>query len=535
MTNIFAWTDSTVVLAWLTGSSRRLKTYVGNRVSAIMDQIPPDRWNHVPGTNNPADCASRGLFPLELLHHELWWKGPAWLKCVASEWPKREDLAVDTQPEEEREIALVTASQPEEPVIPFLRYSTFTRLQRVTAWILRFVHNCRTDRESATHRGTPTLTVVELAAAERYWMALSQHAHFSAELAALQAKQHLPKSGCLTSLNPFLDSEGLLRVGGRESHSNLSFSRQHPIILHGKHPLTKLIIRSEHLRMLHVGPTLLSCSLNRRFHVVYLRKAVRAITRQCGICRRQTAKPQRGQLPLERVTPGSVFEKVGVDYAGPLKVKYGMVRKTPVVKAYVCVFVSLAVKAVHLEVVSDLTMEAFVAALRRFIARRGYPSLIWSDHGTNFVSANRELKDLCEFLAHQKTHGAISEFCATRSIKWKFIPEHGPHFGGLWEAAVKSTKKHLRSVVGSVTLTYEELSTVLAQVEACLNSRPLVTVNSPDDDGIEVLTPGHFLIGQLYQTPPSPIVPSPCCNVGISVNILSGISGKGGPWSTSLL
>ena len=234
---------------------------------------------------------------------------------MASEWPKREDLAVDTPPEEEREIALATASQPEEPVIPFLRYSTFTRLQRVTAWILCFVHNCRTDRESATHRGTPTLTVVELAAAERYWMALSQHAHFSAELAALQTKQHLPKSGCLMSPNPFLDSEGLLRVGGRESHSNLSFSRQHPIILHGKHPLTELI---EHLRMLHAGPTLLSCSLNRRFHIVYLRKAVRAITRQCGICHRQTARPQpqlRGQLPLECVTPGSVFEYCGERYA----------------------------------------------------------------------------------------------------------------------------------------------------------------------------------------------------------------------------
>ena len=146
------------------------------------------------------------------------------------------------------------------------------------------------------------------------------------------------------------------------------------------------------------------------------------------------------------MTPGSVFEKIGVDYAGPLKVKYGMVRKTHVVKAYVCVFVSLAVKAVHLEVVSDLTMEAFVAALRRLIARRGYPSLIWSDHGTNFVSANRKLKDLCEFLAHQKTQGAISEFCVTRNIEWKFIPEHGPHFGGLWEAAVKSTKKHLRRI-----------------------------------------------------------------------------------------
>ena len=96
-----------------------------------------------------------------------------------------------------------------------------------------------------------------------------------------------------------------------------------------------------------------------------------------------------GQLPLERVTPASVFERVGLDYAGPFQIKYGCVRKPTVVKAYICLFVCLTVKAVHLELVSDLTIEAFIAALRRFLARRGYPLLLWSDHGTNFVCAKR--------------------------------------------------------------------------------------------------------------------------------------------------
>lgn len=97
-----------------------------------------------------------------------------------------------------------------------------------------------------------------------------------------------------------------------------------------------------------------------------------------------------GQLPMERVTPDSIFENVGV---GPLYVKYGSVRKPTVLKSYVCVFVSLSVKAVHLELVSDLTTEAFIAALRRFMARRGHPSMIWSDNGTNFRGANRELRE----------------------------------------------------------------------------------------------------------------------------------------------
>ena len=142
-------------------------------------------------------------------------------------------------------------------------------------------------------------------------------------------------------------------------------------------------------------------SLSRHFHIINAQKIVRSSIRQCVICRRQAIKPQPqmlGQLPLERFTPDSVFERVGLDYAGPFSVKYGLVRKPTVVKAYLCVLVSLTVKAVHLELVSDLTSEAFIAALRRFIARRGYPSLLWSDHGTNFVGANRELSEFNQFL-----------------------------------------------------------------------------------------------------------------------------------------
>ena len=174
-------------------------------------------------------------------------------------------------------------------------------------------------------------------------------------------------------------------------------------------------------------------SLSCRFHVIGLRKVVRSVTRQCVICKRYSAKPANqllGQLPAERVTPESVFAKVGVDYAGPFQIKYGNVRKPTVLKAYICLFVCLAVKAVHLELVSDLTTEAFIAALRRFEARRGCPSLIWSDNGTNFVGANRELKELHNFLNHPITQGATSEFCCSHSIEWKYIPQRAPHFGG---------------------------------------------------------------------------------------------------------
>lgn len=110
----------------------------------------------------------------------------------------------------------------------------------------------------------------------------------------------------------------MLRVGGRQRNSSFTYESKHPFILSGKHPLTRLIIRTEHLRLLHAGPTLLSASLSQRYHVIGGRNVIRSVTRECVTCRRNAAKPQSqmfGQLPIERVTPGPVFDKVGVDFA----------------------------------------------------------------------------------------------------------------------------------------------------------------------------------------------------------------------------
>ena len=153
-----------------------------------------------------------------------------------------------------------------------------------------------------------------------------------------------------------------------------------------------------------------------------------------------------GKLPFERVTPDIVFENVGVGYAGPIYIKYGHVRKPTVVKSYICVFVSLSVKAVHLELVSDLTSEAISSTFRRFIARRGKPSLMWSDHGSNFVGAQ---KDFIKLFEDQNRQDAISHFCTSQRITWKFIPESLPHFGRLWESCVKSVMYHLKRVLST--------------------------------------------------------------------------------------
>ena len=418
------------------GNPRRFKTYVGNRISCILDLIPPERWKHVRGVENPADCISRGLFPKELVLHNLWWNGPQWLCSPQSEWPVQSILLSSESEEEKKELCALTIVRRKNPIIPYNRFSSFTRLKRVTAWVLRFVRNCREKRSKITS----PLTVSELTSAESYWISLAQHDYFLAEIQELKASGTISSTSSLLTLRPLLDVNGIIRVGSRLQNARMRFSQIHPAILPKKHPITKLIVCSEHLRLLHAGPTLVMSTLSQRYHIIGGRQLVRFLLRECIICRRDRAKPQPqllGQLPLDRVTPGIVFERVGLDYAGPINIKYGHVRKPVVVKAYISVFVSLSVKAVHLEVVSDLSTDAFIAALRHFVARRGKPTHIWSDHGSNFVGADRELREMYQFMKQERAKTVISKFCSTQGICWNFIPERAPHFGGIWEAAVK--------------------------------------------------------------------------------------------------
>lgn len=219
--------------------------------------------------------------------HALWWSGPAWLHLESSEWPEQLNLHVQAQQScEEKELGFHTVLEPRMPIIPLDRFSSFTRMKRITAWIQRFAYNCRALKNKHDKQLSPCLSAHELITAEEYWIKFSQADHFSQDIATLKSSNSLPDSSCLMLFHPFLDSNGILRVGGRERNSNRPFTSQHPAILHGAHPVTSLIIHTEHLRLLHAGPTLLTSSLNHRFHVVGGRKIVRSITRGCVTCRR---------------------------------------------------------------------------------------------------------------------------------------------------------------------------------------------------------------------------------------------------------
>lgn len=296
-----------------------------------------------------------------------------------------------------------------------------------------------------------------------------------------------------------------MRVGGRLSQSELPYDQKHPIILPSKHPLTKLIIRYEHIKHLHAGTQTLLAIIRLKYWPILGRNSVKRVIHNCIKCFR--VKPVdtnniMGNLPTARLTPAKPFNSCGVDYAGPIQIKTSNLRNYKIVKAYICIFVCFCTRAIHIELVNDLTTESFINALKRFISRRGKPSEIFSDNGTNFVGARNELLRLTSGSGYQQR---ILEFTASDQINWNFIPPKAPHFGGLWEASVKSTKYHLKRILGNALLTFEELYTVLTQIEAILNSRPL-TPMTDDPFDLNPLTPGHFLIGDA-------LVASPQANV----------------------
>ena len=276
LSHVFAWTDSTIVLPWLQGNPRRFKVYVGNRVAQIMELVLTRCWSHVVSEDNPADCASRGIFPSELLNNDLWWSGPSWLKLLPSKWP-RNNLPADVTHEEAEELNMTTTctlAVIEDPLIPVDKFSSFNLYKRVTAWTIRFIHNCK-SRVQATQPKSGPLTTDELNLAtnywysiiqrtHHYWYSIIQRTHLPGELRILTMKsQKIPMSSKVYSLNPFVDDQGMLRVGGRQQKARFSYNSRHLIILDSRHPLTKLLIRSEHIRLLHGGSLLVSSSLFR--------------------------------------------------------------------------------------------------------------------------------------------------------------------------------------------------------------------------------------------------------------------------------
>lgn len=426
--NVYGWADSTIVLAWLQRHPSTWKTYVANRVTEILNVTRARQWHHIRSQDNPADCAFRDLLITQLAEHSLWWSGPAWLannQLIVH----NNDIPVEPKDQDLEMKVLVHVNLCDEYTKVILnRYSNLHKLKRVIAYCLRFVRICRSrlaKRRSDNVSGpepSSYLTVEELKAGMNTCIRMSQTLYYSSEILELSSKRYVTKQSRLYTLNPFLDNENVIRVGGRLKNAPIPENIKYPIVLSDKCHLAYLLVANTHSRTLHGGPQLMLSTLRNSYWILNGKSLVKRYVRSCVTCVRQAPRflsQLMGNLPSARVTMSRPFSISGIDFAGPVLLKTSCLRKSPITKAYIAVFICTATKAIHLELVSDLTTAAFIAAFKRFTARRGHCSKLYSDCGTNFIGASRELTQM---LTKTKLSlpVEISELLANDGTEWSF-------------------------------------------------------------------------------------------------------------------
>ncbi|XP_037931036.1 uncharacterized protein LOC119665854 [Teleopsis dalmanni] len=500
------WTDSSITLHWIKTHPSTLSTFVANRVSEIQEWSTSITWRHEQSQHNPTDIVSRGCNVTELVS-SIWQTGPEYLSQDVTKWPIKiaPILTLEQESLETRKTraVFIVSEEPSNAILNVVAaQSSYMKLMRIVAYILRFINRARKCQEeislipSVKQLNSAFLKVVEQI----------QKDAFQDEIYALMKKQLL-KPG-MQKLTPFLHNTNcgpnkvtLLRVGGRSLNAPISYDSKFPLLMPKNRHYINIYLRHLHLNICHAGPKALGSILLQKIWLVNAKAACSKTVRSCIHCFRYKPKlltQIMGNLPIDQVTATRPFLISGVDFCGPMYTTL-KIRGRPPVKTYIAIFVCFTSKAVHFEPVSDLTSNCFILCLKRFVGRRGLPERIYCDNATNFVGACRELKELQQMFKIQKDQ--LVSYAAQEGIEFVFIPPRAPHFGELWEAAVKSVKHLLLQTAGSAMLTNEELQTLVIQVEAVLNSRPIEALSQDPNDG-QALTPAHLLIGDSLRTLP---------------------------------
>ena len=497
------YTDSRVVLGYINNVSKRFYVYVANRVHRIRKSTSPNQWSFVPTEKNPADSATRSV-PVASMQNHPWLKGPSHLLEVQN--TTEEDSYPLMDPDDDKEIrpsvqALKTSICPGSLLGShhFEKFSVWGNLVRIIAYLKHICASfqCKNDNGcKGWHKCSGHKTVKALSEAEQFIVRVVQTEAFGEELSCIVQGRPLPRNSPLLSLNPILDECGLLRVGGRLNRSGLENREKHPIIVPGRHHIATLLIRHHHSLVKHQGRHLTEGAVRAAgYWVIGGKRVISSILHKCVKCRKLRGKyevQKMADLPLDRLQRGPPFSSVGVDTFGPWSIvsrrtRGGLAES----KRWAILFTCLTTRAIHIEVVEELSTSSFINALRRFVAIRGNVKELRSDRGTNFIGAVDALKADCVNVEDT----SVKKFLNSKAIVWYFNPPHSSHMGGVWERMIGVTRRILESMLSDVSaknLSHEVLTTFMAEVCAIVNARPLIAV-SHDPEAPEILSPSLLL------------------------------------------
>jgi len=492
------WSDSQVVLHWI-HSARKLPTFVVNRVKYIKETNFSD-VKYCPTGDNPADLLTRGISTAELISSELWMNGPPWL--TTGDWPichlhDEKILSCQSESINDEHHSHVnsthcdnTEKQGISCVIDIKRFSKLEKLLRVTAYVLRFIKTTKKQMFETK----AFISVPELNEARKLWIKSTQREVYSQELQHLQNKTK-GKACLVRQLKLFTDDQGLIRCGGRLHNASVKYETKHPILLPKKHHFTRLVVTWAHKLVLHAGQETTVSFVRDMFWIPQIRQIVKSVIRSCVPCRKVNGKsyktPETPPLPKCRLEEAPPFTVTGVDFTGALHYKNA---DNTISKAYICLFTCGVTRAIHLEVVMNMTTLSFLHAFRRFTARRSLPSHMISDNGTTFIKAAEEIKTICE-------DSQLHDYLAGRNVQWTFIPKRAPWFGGFYERMVGVTKTVLKKILGKRMLSWDELNTIVVETEAVVNDRPITYAAAYHDELIP-LSPSMLLHGRPMSTLP---------------------------------
>lgn len=503
--NVIYWTDSQIVLSYINNESTRFHVFVANRQSEIRMYSDAKQWRHVPGELNPSDEASRGLLPSELTSEHRFVVGPDFLKLPDSEWPEQR-----VQPEllcSDPEVKVMALGIESDSIFELL--NNCSSLRKVKKIIVRMLRLADAKRECRKVNHSENVSVDEMEKAENVLVRIVQRQYFADEICKLENGVIL-KSSSILDLTPFIGADGLLRVGGRLRHSETpsvvyGYPGKHPVILPPprKSHLSRLLLLECHAKNAHGSQEFILGKLRERFWIIHARSGVRRIIHECPWCRIRNVRPVEqlmGEVPDDRL---KVFEPcftvTGTDLFGPIVCK----ERRSHVKHYGVIFLCMTTAAIHIEVVRSLSTDDFLMALMRFVAIRGGASRIRSDNGSNYVGAERELRELVAAWDCDK----IAANMEISGIVWTFQTPYASSQSGYWERRVKEVKRHLYAILGRREPTPEVLHTALYEVSAILNSVPLCPVSS-DPGSLDAITPGNLLFNRtatvLVPVPTSP-------------------------------